>query len=174
MTRASPDWDAIYEEELPRIYNYFLYRVNNRQVAEDLTSTTFERAWSSRKSYRADIAAISTWLFTIAHRVGVDYYRKKQLKVLDIDEVYQLAGGESPENIIQTQFEKERLAKVIARLPGREQEIIALKYGAELSNQEIAGLLNLSASNVGTIAHRTVLQIRRLLEQEEVKEHHGS
>ena len=73
---------------------------------------------------------------------------------------------------VNAQFEKERLANAIASLPEREQEIIALKYGAELNNIQIAELLNLSPSNVGTIAHRTVEQIRRILIQQEVKHAH--
>ncbi|MGB7339789.1 MAG: sigma-70 family RNA polymerase sigma factor [Phototrophicaceae bacterium] len=172
MSHSIPDWDTVFEERLPRIYNYFLYRVNHRQTAEDLTATTFERAWSSRENYCADIASFSTWLFTIAHRVAIDHYRKRQPKLVDIDNLYHLAGAESPENVIHAQFEKERLANAIASLPEREQEIIALKYGAELNNIQIAELLNLSPSNVGTIAHRTVEQIRRILIQQEVKHAH--
>lgn len=171
MPQSSVDWDSVFREQLPRIYNYFLYRVNNRQIAEDLTSKTFERAWSSRDNYREDIAGFATWLFTIAHRVGVDYYREREPKTVSIDTVYNLSINETPERIIQSKFEKEQLAGIIANLPEREKEIISLKYGAELSNQAIADLLNLSASNVGTIIHRTIKQIRRLLQQEEIIKH---
>lgn len=173
MSHSVPDWDVVFTDQLPRIYNYFLYRVNHRQIAEDLTATTFARAWSSRGNYRADRATVATWLFTIAHRVAVDYYRKNHPKLVDISTLYHLEGtGESPEDILHAQFEKERLAQAIAELPAREQEIVALKYGAELNNIQIAELLNLSPSNVGTIAHRTVEQIRRILIQQEIKQAH--
>ena len=39
------DWDAVYTEILPRIYNFFRYRVNDQATAEDLTAATLERAW---------------------------------------------------------------------------------------------------------------------------------
>ncbi len=171
MSQPIPDWDEVFKENLPRVYNYFLYRVNNRHLAEDLTSATFERVWSSRDKYQKEIAGFSTWIFTIAHHVVVDYYRKRKPKPVDIEELYNLASKDTPEKIIQARFEKERLARIIANLPEREHEVISLKYGAGLNNKEIAYLLSLSESNIGTIAHRTVKQIRRLLLQEEDQKH---
>ena len=60
------------------------------------------------------------------------------------------------------------MRKILLELPEREQDLIALKYGAELTNREIANITNLSESNVGNILHRTVKNIRSRLE-----EHHG-
>src|SRR5512143_2349114 len=70
------NWDALFTEQLPRVYNYFRYRVGDGPVAEDLTSETFEKAWRNRWRYRRDLAAFSTWLYTIARRVAQDHYRK--------------------------------------------------------------------------------------------------
>ena len=53
-----------------------------------------------------------------------------------------------------------RLAKLTASLPDRERDLIALRYGAGLSNRAIAPLVGLSESNVGTILHRTVQTLR--------------
>src|SRR5437879_2999161 len=46
--RDAVDWDTVYREELPRIYNFFRYRVGNPATAEDLTSLAFEKAWRAR------------------------------------------------------------------------------------------------------------------------------
>jgi RNA polymerase sigma-70 factor, ECF subfamily len=72
---SEADFAQLYHLELQRIYNYFRYRVGDGPVAEDLTSKTFEKAWRSRNRYRRDLAAFSTWLFTIARRVAQDHYR---------------------------------------------------------------------------------------------------
>ena len=75
------DFEAVYRRELPRVYNFFRYRLGDDQLAEDLTSETFEKAWRNRQRYRRDLAAFSTWLFTIARRVAVDqYHRRRALK----------------------------------------------------------------------------------------------
>jgi RNA polymerase sigma-70 factor (ECF subfamily) len=54
-----------------------------------------------------------------------------------------------------------RLVRLVEQLPEREQELLALKYGAEATNRAIAGLTGLSESNVGTILHRAVTALRR-------------
>ena len=54
----------------------------------------------------------------------------------------------------------ERLSRLLAELPARERELIALKYGAEMSNRAIAKVAGLSESNVGTILHRTIQALR--------------
>src|SRR5512146_2732668 len=72
---AEPDWDRVYAEELPRVYNFSRYRVASVADAEDLTARTFEKAWRARHRYRRDIAAFSTWLMTIARHVAVDHHR---------------------------------------------------------------------------------------------------
>jgi hypothetical protein len=51
---AEPDWDAVYAEQLPRVYNFFRYRLGAGADVEDLTSRTFERAWRARHQYRRD------------------------------------------------------------------------------------------------------------------------
>jgi RNA polymerase sigma-70 factor, ECF subfamily len=166
VTISSSDWGALFQKELPRIYNYFLYRLNEKSTAEDLASATFVRAWKSRDLYRQDIASFSTWLFTIAHRVAIDYFRKHQAKIVALDDIPELMSDGSPEASYQETVEKLMLGNAIAALPEREQDIISLKYGAELSNKEIAALLQLSESNVSTILHRTVKQLRGILMQQ--------
>ena len=51
---SEADFEELYRIELPRIYNYFRYRVGDGPVAEDLTSATFEKAWRNRDRYRHD------------------------------------------------------------------------------------------------------------------------
>nr|HNH84167.1 RNA polymerase sigma factor [Acidobacteriota bacterium] len=75
------DWEALYKEELPRIFNFFRYRVGDASLAEDLTSTTFEKAWQHRDRYRRDLAGFSTWLFTIARNVASDHFRRHTVQV---------------------------------------------------------------------------------------------
>jgi|SRR5581483_1298336 len=72
------DWDALYADQLPRIYNYFRFRVGTDADAEDLTAHTFERAWRARERYRQDLAGFSTWLFAIAHNVAADFLRARR------------------------------------------------------------------------------------------------
>ena len=154
------DWDALYSDQLPRVYNYFRFRVGSDADAEDLTARTFESAWRARERYRQDLAGFSTWLFTIAHNVAVDFLRSRRLQV-PLDDVEEIAADSTPEEDAARDSDLRRLSALSACLPEREQELIALKYGAALDNRQISKLVRLSESNVGTILHRAVQTLRR-------------
>jgi RNA polymerase sigma-70 factor (ECF subfamily) len=156
---AEPDWDAVYAEQLPRVYNFFRYRFGDSADAEDLTARTFEKAWRSRHRYRRDVAAFSTWLFTIARHVATDHYRRAR-PVVPLSDAGDLAGGESPEDHAAERSDAARLSRLLASLPVRERELLALKYGAGMTNRAIAQATGLTESNVGTIVHRAVQTLR--------------
>lgn len=153
------DWEAIYRKEMPRIYNFFRYRFGDRDLAEELTAATFEKAWRSRNRYRRNLAKFSTWLYAIARNVATDHLRRNRRTLLDIDEVTTQAEGEL-ESDVERKDNLRRLAALLAALPPREAELIALKYGAGLTNRSIAQLTGLSEANVGTILHRVVRRLR--------------
>ena len=75
---AEPDWEQVYAEQLPRVFNFFRYRFGNSADAEDLTARTFEKAWRARHRYRRDVAGFATWLLTIARNVAIDHLRARQ------------------------------------------------------------------------------------------------
>jgi RNA polymerase sigma-70 factor (ECF subfamily) len=166
---SAAEWEALYRESLPRVYNFFRYRVGDGPLAEDLTALTFEKAWRHRERYRKDLAAFSTWLFTIARRVAIDYYRARRVE-LPLEALRSLPAEHGPEEQVDEQAERQaelaRLGGLLARLPERERELVALKYGGGLTNRAIARLTGLSESNVGTILHRVVVALRAQWDQE--------
>ena len=157
---AETDWDAVYREQLPRVYNYFRYRFGNDTLAEDLTSRTFEKAWVARRRYRRDLAGFATWLFRIAQNVAIDQLRAHR-QYLPLEAAEDVAAPGTPEEENARVSDIARLVQLVDRLPEREQELVALKYGAEATNREIAKVTGLSESNVGTILHRVVTALRR-------------
>ena len=160
VVTAEPNWDAVYAEQLPRVYNFFRYRLSNEAIAEDLTSRTFEKAWAARARYRRDVAGFSTWLLSIARNVAVDHLRA-QRPHLPLEAADEVPARDTPHDEAVLGSDLARLASLLERLPPREQELVALKYGAEATNRAIAELTGLSESNVGTILHRVVQTLRR-------------
>ena len=156
---SEADWDALYEVQMPRIYNFFRYRVGDGPEAEDLTSITFEKAWRARHRYRRDLASFTTWLFAIARNVAVDHYRQQRAHV-SIEEAGDVPSLETPHDLAERRSDVSRLAHLMSLLPERERELLSLKYGAGLTNRAIARMTGLSESNVGTIVHRTVALLR--------------
>jgi RNA polymerase sigma-70 factor (ECF subfamily) len=159
------DFDELYRLELPRIYNYFRFRVGDGPLAEDLTSETFLKAWRNRERYRRDLGAFSTWLFTIARRVAQDHYRRRHPEV-PLDEALWTSSGVIVEDIADRDADFTRLSVLLAQLAERDRELVALKYGAGLTNRLIARLTGLTESNVGVILHRTLQGLRSNWENE--------
>jgi RNA polymerase sigma-70 factor (ECF subfamily) len=160
VTAAEPNWEAVYTEQLPRVYNFFRYRLGNEAHAEDLTSRTFEKAWTARGRYRRDLAGFSTWLLSIARNVAIDHLRA-QRPHLPLEAAEDVATPGTPHDDVAKASDLARLGALLQTLPPREQELVALKYGAEATNRAIAELTGLSESNVGTILHRVVQALRR-------------
>lgn len=161
--QADTNWDAVYADQLPRIYNFFRYRVGDGQIAEDLTAITFEKAWRKRESYRHDLAAFSTWLHAIARNVAIDFYRREKPQVELEDNAFE-SNEPRPDDYVQQQQDFAKLHAMLETLPERDRELVALKYGAEMTNRQIADIVGISESNVGTRLHRLVSKLRVMWE----------
>lgn len=161
----SINWREVYNENLPRIYNYLRFRIGDDFIAEDLTATTFEKAWRNRRSYKREISAFSTWLYAIASNLAIDYLRKKRNEV-DISYLETEGSVPSAEEVLEQKDQFARLISLLEDLPARERELFAMKHGADFSNVQIAQLTDLTESNVGTILHRVAKQLRARWEVE--------
>ena len=159
ISAAEPDWEAVYAEQLPRVYNFFRYRFGNTADIEDLTARTFEKAWRARHRYRRDVASFNTWIMSIARNVGTDHLRARRPWV-PLDEAVTVAAAGTPEDQATRASDAERLSELLEQLTSRDRELIALKYGAGLTNRAIARASGLSESNVGTILYRAVQTLR--------------
>lgn len=160
MTISTEDinWDSVVDNELPRLYNYFRYRLGEEPVAEELTSVVLEKAWLKRHKYRKDRAAFSTWLFSIAKNEVVGYLRKQRIS-LPIS-MAETVTGETIEHGVERSQDIQQLSHLLADLPERDRELISLKFGADLNNREISTITGLSESNVGTILSRVIQKLR--------------
>jgi RNA polymerase sigma-70 factor, ECF subfamily len=152
------DWATRYRSELPHVLNYFRYRVGDPALAEDLTATTFEKAWASRDKYR-DAGKFPAWLMTIARNVAIDHSRTRR-EHLPLEAADGRSAGTSVEQAVERQADADRLRALLQQLPESQRELLALKYGAELTNRHIARITGLTESNVGTTLHRLVQQLR--------------
>jgi RNA polymerase sigma-70 factor (ECF subfamily) len=80
---------------------------------------------------------------------------------LPLEAADEVQTARTPHDDVAKDSDLARLGALLKQLPQREQEIVALKYGAEATNRAIAELTGLSESNVGTILHRLVQTLRR-------------
>ena len=153
---------ALYEAHMPRVYRYVLYRVGDVPTAEDLTSTVFEKALNSFHRYSSEQASFPTWLMAIARNTLIDYYRMSgKRRDIPLEAAREVTADDPlPDEEAARKEELEVLRLCISRLSRREQEIISFKFGAGTTNRSIAGLLNVSESNIGVTLYRAVHKLR--------------
>jgi len=164
-SHASDDktWRAIYDQYLPRVFHFMCYKVGHVQIAEDLTATTFEKAWRNKSHFKKSMGTVQSWLFGIARHVVADHFRKPDREE-DNDALTKLNSSPSlVEDKVQKKQEFEEVFQIVSTFKVEHQELIALKYGAGLNNREIASLTGFSETNVGTILSRLVNKIRKEL-----------
>jgi len=161
----SHDFAAVYEEHVWQVYGYFAYRLRSRGDAEDLTQLTFERALRAWRRYDASQASVATWLLVIARNLLVDHFRAdRSAKHAQLDEVDPhhdalTATSQTPDLGLAPDLEL-----ALAKLGDRERELIALRFGGDLSGPEIAELTGLSLANVQQILSRSLRRMRAQLD----------
>jgi RNA polymerase sigma-70 factor, ECF subfamily len=140
--------------------------VTSRDDAEDLTQQTFERALKAWDRFDPTRAALSTWLIAIARNLLIDHYRAQAPGSSDmpLEEVDPAALPSVNGTGASLGLEPE-LAAALAALGDREREILALRYGADLTGPEIADLTGLTLANVQQIVSRTLRRLRSALER---------
>lgn len=151
----------LYERYFPRVYNYISFRVPDRAAAEDLTAAVLARAFDRLHTYRPGKAPFGAWLFRIAHNAVIDHYRTHaRHPTVSLEEVVALPTIPSAEAEVERREETNTLLAALAKLPAREQDIVALKFGAGLTNRHIGEVMGLRPGHVGVILYRAVRQLR--------------
>ncbi len=165
----------LYERYVERIYNYVYYRVGNTHDAEDLTARVFFRAMRHIERYDHRGVPFSAWLYRIAHNLVANWYRdtnRRQEIALD-DMVFTYATGEHPELLVMDQEEREELLEIIRTLPEDRQQLLYLKFGARMSNAEIAHVLGRTEGAVKSLYHRTLTTLRAEFERRRNRNGHA-
>ena len=159
---------SIYDEHVWDVYGFFGYRVRTREVAEDLTQETFERALRAWGRYDPSRASARTWLLAIAHNLLVDHYRRDRANTqqpLDEDPSAVERARVEPAADLGLGVEPE-LEAALGELTDRERELIALRFGGDLSGPEIADVTGLTLANVQQILSRSLRRLRAALDSE--------
>lgn len=151
-------FDAYYD----RIYAYAYRRVGSAAAAEDIAACVFEDALRNIRRVRWEGKPVVAWLYRIASRRLVDYYRDRQNHTSSADE--QIAATDNP---FERVAEHTAVWMAMAKLNPREQEIIRLSFFDELTAPEIAGLWNCTTNSVYVRLHRALKRLKTILEADD-------
>ncbi len=153
-----PTFAGAYDEHLADVHGFLSYRLSNPADVEELTQTTFERALRAWPRYDPGRAPLKAWLLTIARNIVIDHYRADKHgrhDQLPMDDALWVAPAPEVRG-----FTDPQLLAALRQLPDREREVIALRFGGDLTTPQIAALLGLSVANAQQILSRTLRRLR--------------
>ena len=157
---VSPDPFAHPEPLIRSVYAYVAYRIGHGPDAEDVVSDTIERALRYRDSYKPSLGEPIAWLIGIARRTIVDR------QVASARAFAPAAGPDWTDDSTQATVMRLELRHALSTLDERSRELIALRYGADLTARQIGELLSMKTGTVEVALHRALAQLRTVLADE--------
>jgi RNA polymerase sigma factor (sigma-70 family) len=156
------DFDRLYRREAPGLYGFLAYRTGDRALAEDLLADTFERALRARRGFDRRRGSERNWLYAIALNLLRDHARRAATEQRAVDRS-RAGTSASAESGAEEVARRDELQRALATLAEEEREAIALRFGAELTLPEIAGVLGLPLSTVEGRVYRALRKLRERL-----------
>jgi RNA polymerase sigma factor (sigma-70 family) len=157
-----PDWEAIYLDNVERLYRLMYSKVGNRPDAEDLTAEVFQAALVPLR-VTASTGEVRSYLLATARTVLAAHWRRRfGIEVTAIE-----AADERPlvEDVPAESDAPQRIARIMAGLPARYRRILELRFLQSCSLREAAHAMNVSVGNAKVLQHRALRQAAQLAEE---------
>jgi RNA polymerase sigma-70 factor (ECF subfamily) len=167
----------LYDFYLPRIYGFIARRIEDREAAEDLTATTFERALGAIRREDFRNASFGGFLYRVATNAVVDHARRQRrtiplgVRASDLDEdgdreAAESIGDEAATRAFAAAIDRDVLRRALVRVPEVHRKVIVLKYFDGLEIDELCAALACSRQTFAVKLHRALRALRSAMAQE--------
>jgi RNA polymerase sigma-70 factor (ECF subfamily) len=157
-----PNWEAIYRDNVKRVYGMLYAKVGNRADAEDLTTEVFLAALRPLRT-SASVGEVRAYLLAAARTALAGYWRRKLgLPVTTFDDA--TVDSVFPDEPAST-TDRARVDAVLAQLPQRYQDILRLRFLDGCTVREAADELGLSVTNTKVLQHRALRRAAAVAER---------
>ena len=167
LTERASRGDAVAFRELfdryvERVFRYGYVRLGRSDEANDFVQDVFLSVWKSLPSFRYEHeGSFPAWLFRIAsRRVGDRIKQRVRHQVVSLEE--------APEGAVEFEGQavsRRLLTAGLATLPGRQREVVVLRFVAGLPVREIAAAMGKTEAAVTALQMRGLAHLRRYIER---------
>lgn len=153
----------IYQHYFEQIYYFLLAKIRNEADAEDLTAMSFAKALNNLQKYKE--GNFRAWLYRIANNTFLDFVRKENRISHDEDQMMNIVDtkAEDVSEVVDKSIMMEKVKEAMKTLPDKYQTVLSLKYFSDMTNGEIAEMLDCRENNVAVQIHRGVKLLTELL-----------
>jgi RNA polymerase sigma-70 factor, ECF subfamily len=178
VERARTDPDAfaeLYRRHVHAVHAFAYRRSRSVELADEITSSTFERALRALPTFRWRDGGFKAWLYRIAANELASHYRRAQRARSPrgrraAAELYDDAVASQPDEAAvevaaDAGSDSRLLLEALGMLNERYQRVITLRYLAGLSPDEAAAAMDLSKSTLAVVLHRALGALRRAVDE---------
>lgn len=156
----------LYRAQVQPIFRYIYHRVNDTQLAEDLTSAVFTRALQALPGYTDQGKPFIAWLYRIAHARVVDHYRRVGRRPVESDvEAEPIPVLHDMDHRLLRRQAANALREAITQLTGDQQHVIILRFIEGYNLEDTARLMGKNANAIKALQHRALRSLARYLAQ---------
>ena len=153
----------IYDRYSASLYRYAVRQLGEPDLAEECVADTFSRFLGALRAGGGPSTYLKPYLYRMAHNWIVDYRRGHPEIEQELDPEQAGSDDALPGKILQDQLEIETMNKALLQLTPDQRQVILLKYGEDLSNKEIAAVLDKTLGAVKALQHRGLASLKRLM-----------
>ena len=159
-------FSEIYSRYAAVILRYLYGRLREPEAAQDMTQEVFVRVLKGigNFEYRGEKSFLG-WLYTIAGNVLIGQVRRKNPIATPLDDGAEIVDPHGQEAVLAI-FDRLALRQAISKLTEDQQQVLMLKFFADMTNTEIARILRRSEGAVEALQHRALAALQHILEQE--------
>jgi RNA polymerase sigma factor (sigma-70 family) len=141
---------------LPRVWRYAARVLSDASEADDLAQEAMLRLWRIAPVWRTGEAQVSTWMYRVVVNLCNDRLRmRKRTKASSIQNIAELYdGADSVETGLIKQDRCNALDAALAQLPNRQRQAVVLRHIEEMTNPEIAEVMELGVEAVESLIAR--------------------
>jgi RNA polymerase sigma-70 factor (ECF subfamily) len=158
LGRGRPTFAAVVEAELDSVHGYLLFLTGDRDVAEDLTGATFEKAFRSWRRFDPRRGTARAWLCGIARNVALDHFRSEQRRLRREARYAREATAAA-----EPAWGEGAVAAALGELSPAEREVVALRVLLDLDGPTTARILGISATACSTRLSRAMKRLEELM-----------
>src|SRR6476659_3786966 len=154
-----PNWEAIYLDNVERLYRIIYARVGNRADAEDLTAEVFQAALKPLRT-SASVGEVRAYLLATARTVLASHWRRHsgtEITTIDVD----IDRAELDEPPTESDAPR-RVRELLGELPDRYARILRLRFLESCTIREAAKAMNISLANAKVLQHRALRHAAQL------------
>jgi RNA polymerase sigma-70 factor (ECF subfamily) len=153
-------FERLYAAHAKSLLAFLIYRTGDPELAEDVLADTFERVLRTRRLFDPRRGSEKTWLYTIALNVLRDHLRRSAAGQRATAQVRAAVPADPGIGPLEAVEEREMLQRGLAKLSSEERDAVALRYGADLTVDEIAKLTKEKPSTIHGRVYRSLRKLR--------------